>query len=40
MKKRPIKKLFLVTVTAIAVVLLVLGIWVYSSGGGSIYPLD
>lgn len=30
MKKQPIKKLFLVTVTAIAVVLLVVVIWVYS----------
>ena len=40
MKKRPIKKLFLVTVTAIAVVLLVLVIWVYSTGGGSNNPLD
>ncbi len=40
MKKRPIKKLFLTTVTAIAVVLLVVVIWVYSTGGGSNNPLD
>lgn len=40
MKKRPIKKLFLVTVTAIAVVLLVVVIWAYSTGGGSNNPLD
>lgn len=40
MKKQPIKKLFLVTVTAIAVVLLVVVIWVYSTGGGSNNPLD
>lgn len=40
MKKRPIKKLFLATVTAIAVVLLVVVIWAYSTGGGSNNPLD
>lgn len=40
MKKRPIKKLFLTTVTAIAVVLLVVVIWAYSTGGGSNNPLD
>lgn len=40
MKKRPIKKLFLATVAAIAVVLLVVVIWVYSTGGGSNNPLD
>ncbi len=40
MKKRPIKKLFLATVAAIAVVLLVVVIWAYSTGGGSNNPLD